>query len=348
MKAAIFVGPGHLELREIETPHAAEGELVLRVGANTVCGTDGRILRGEKSKGIDRGVVLGHEVSGYVTEIGKGVTGFAEGDLVGLVPTIPCLRCYYCQHGMEHLCTDSLIVGYRVNGGLADFIKIPREAVDRKCVFKAAEHLTAAEVSLAEPLGCVLNGASQYQTKIGDVVLILGAGPIGLLHAQLNKQMGASKVIVSDPSAGRREIATSLGATHTVDPTQTDLSAFVSELTDGLGADVVVICIGHGALVNQAFGLARKGGAVNAFAGFSKDSLASVDPNLIHYGELKVTGASNASRANHKKALRLIGEGIVDVKSLHTHTFALDDVIEAIEFAQKGDGIKVAVVPEEN
>ncbi len=346
MKAAIFVGPGELELREIDTPHAEHGELVLKIGANTVCGTDGRILRGEKSKGIDRGVVLGHEISGYVTEVGAGVDGFVEGDLVGAVPTIPCLSCYYCQHGMEHLCTDSRIIGYQVNGGLAEYIKIPREALERGCAFTAAGHLTPAEVSLAEPLGCVLNGASQYRTKIGDTVLILGAGPIGLLHAQLNRQMGASKVIVSDPSASRRAVATSLGATHTVDPSQTDLSDYVREQTDGLGVDVVVICIGFGALVNQAFELVRKGGAVNAFAGFSKGSLASIDPNLIHYGELKVTGASNASRASHKKALRLIGEGLIDVKSLHTHTFALDDVIEGIEFAQKGDGIKVAIVPE--
>ncbi len=346
MKAAIFVGPGDLQLREIERPRAAEGELVLRVGANTVCGTDGRILRGEKSKGIDRGVVLGHEISGYVTEVGKGVVGFAEGDLVGAVPTIACLRCYYCQHGMEHLCTDSRIIGYQVNGGLAEYIKLPRTAVERRCVFHAASHLTPAEVSLAEPLGCVLNGASQYQTKVGDVVLIMGAGPIGLLHTQVNRLLGASKVIVSDPSAGRRAVAAALGATHTIDPTAADLGSYVRELTDGLGADVVVICIGLGALVNQAFELARKGGAVNAFAGFSKGALANIDPNLIHYGELKVTGASNASRASHKKALRLIGEGLIDVKSLHTHTFALDDVIEGIEFAQTGGGIKVAIVPE--
>lgn len=346
MKAAIFVGPGQLELQEIPDPHAGPGEVVIKVGANTVCGTDGRILRGEKSKGIDQGVVLGHEFAGYVTEVGSGVEGFAEGELIGGVPTIPCLRCYYCQHGKEHLCTDAMIIGYRVNGGLAEYMKFPREAIERRTVFHAAEGLTPAEVALAEPLGCVLNGASQYQTQVGDTVVIIGAGPIGLLHAQVNRLFGASQIIVSDPSEPRRQIAEQFGATHTVDPTATDLDGFVRDLTDGLGAHVVVVCIGHPGLVQQGFEIARKGGAVNAFAGFSKTSLAEVDPNLIHYGELRVTGASNASRASHKRALRLIGEGKIDVKSLHTHTFALDDVVEGIEFAQTGKGIKVAVSPD--
>lgn len=346
MKAAIFVGPGELELQEIPDPHAGPGEVVIRVGANTVCGTDGRILRGEKSKGIDRGIVLGHEFSGYVTEVGEGVEDFHEGELIGGVPTVPCLRCYYCQHGKEHLCTDSRIIGYRINGGLAEYMKFPREAIERRCVFHAAAHLSPAEVSLAEPLGCVLNGATQYQTQVGDTVLIIGAGPIGLLHTQVNRLLGASQIIVSDPSAPRREVAKQFGATHTVDPTATDLEEYVRDLTDGLGAHVVVICIGHPGLVQQAMQVVRKSGAVNAFAGFSKASLAEVDPNLIHYGELRITGASNASRASHKKALRLIGEGKIDVKSLHTHTFALDDVVEGIEFAQTGQGIKIAISPD--
>lgn len=345
MKAAIFAGPGKLELRDIEKPTANRGELVLKVGANTVCGTDGRILRGEKSAGIDVGVVLGHEISGYVEEIGAGVEGFEVGDLVGILPTIPCLECYYCARGAEHLCIDSDIFGYRVNGGLAEYVLIPESAMKRGGVFKAAPHLTPAEVALAEPLGCVLNGADNYKTEVGDTVLIQGAGPIGLLHTQLNRLLGAEKVVVSDPSDSRREIAESMGATHTINPLEQDLTEFVKDLTDGRGADVVVICIGRGELINQACQAARKGARVNAFAGFSKEALAEIDPNLIHYGELVVTGASNAGRASHEKALALIGAGLIDVKALHTHTFPLDDVVEGIEFAQTGEGIKVAIVP---
>lgn len=346
MKAAVFAGPGKLELRDIDRPVAGEGEIVLKVGANTVCGTDGRILRGEKSKGIDVGVVLGHEIAGYVSEVGAGVEGFEIGDLVGVLPTVPCLACFYCVRGSEHLCTDSKIFGYRINGGLAEYVLIPREAMERGGVYRAAPHLTPAEVALAEPLGCVLNGADNYRTEVGDTVLIQGAGPIGLLHAQVNRLLGAEKVIVSDPSESRRAVAESMGATHTVNPLEQDLTEFVQGLTEGRGADVVIICIGHGELVNQALQAARKGGRVNAFAGFSKDALAEIDPNLVHYGELIVTGASNAGRASHEKALQLIGAGLIDVKSLHTHTLSLDDVVAGIEFAQSGEGIKVAIIPD--
>ena len=177
-------------------------------------------------------------------------------------------------------------------------------------------------------------------------MVVIGAGPIGLLHTQVNRLYGASQVIVSDPAGERRALAEKLGATHTVDPTAQDLGEFVRGLTDGRGADVAVICIGHNALVQQAFQIVRKRGRVNAFAGFPKGALSNVDPNLIHYGELVVTGASNSGRASHEKALRLISEGAIDVKSLHTHTFELDDVVEGIEFAVSGSGVKVAIVPE--
>lgn len=345
MKAAVFAGPGKLELRDIEKPVAGPGELVLKVGANTVCGTDGRILRGEKSAGIDIGVVLGHEIAGYVDDIGDGVEGFNHGDLVGVLPTVPCLECFYCVRGSEHLCTNSQIFGYRINGGLAEYVRIPAEAMTRGGIFRAAPHLTPAEVALAEPLGCVLNGADNYRTEVGDTVLIQGAGPIGLLHAQVNRLLGAHQIIVSDPSPERRAVAESMGATHTINPLEVEPAEAVRELTEGRGADVVIICIGRGELVNQALAAARKGGRVNAFAGFSKGSLAEFDPNLIHYGELVVTGASNAGRASHEKALQLIGAGHIDVASLHTHTFTLDDVVAGIEFAQSGEGIKVAIVP---
>ena len=345
MKAAVFTGPGQLELRDVPTPHAGEGELVLKVGSNTVCGTDARILRGEKSAGVRPGVILGHEISGYVTEIGRGVEGFAEGDLVGINPTVSCGVCYYCRAGFEHLCSKAELFGYAIDGGLAEYVLIPREAIARRAAYKAAAHLTPAEVSLAEPLGCVINGASNYRTKPGDTVLIIGAGPIGLLHTMLNRHYGASQVIVSNPGDDRRLIAEELGATHSVDPMKTDLIEYVRSLTDGRGADVVVVCIGRNELFQQALECARPKGHVNAFAGFAKGSTSSVDPNLIHYGELVVTGGSNTSRANYEKALRFIGEGAVNVKALHTHTYKLDDVIEAIEFVQSAEGLKIAVEP---
>ena len=346
MRAAVFVGPGQLELQEIPTPTAGEGELLLKVGTNTVCGTDLRIMRGEKTAGIRLGAVLGHEIGGYVTEVGAGVEGFAEGDLVAVNPTVPCLRCWYCQRGAEHLCLDASLFGYAIDGGLAEYIKIPAEAMTRGGIYRCADHLTPVEASLSEPLGCVLNGAHQYQPHPGDTVLVVGAGPIGLLHTQVTRLFGATQVIVSDPSASRRQLARTLGATHDVDPTATDLTEYVRDLTDGRGADVVVIAIGAPPLVQDALAAARKGGHVNFFAGFPKGVMAEMDPNLVHYGELVVTGGSNARRHNQADALDLIAAGAIDVKALHTPTYNLDDVADGIAFVASGEGVKVAISPE--
>lgn len=345
MKAAIFKGPGNLQIEEVPTPVAGPGEMVLKVGANTVCGTDGRIMRGEKTAGVRIGVVLGHEISGYVSEVGAGVENFAEGDLVGVMPTVPCGKCFYCVQGCENLCQDVELFGYGFDGGLAEYIKIPRAAMERGGIFKASKQLDPVEVALAEPLGCVLNGAELYQPRVGDTVVVIGCGPIGLLHIQFCLHAGASQVIVSDLSESRREIAKKFGAAVAVDPSQQDLQEVVREHTDGIGADIAVVCIGHPALLNDALGIVRKRGTVSAFAGFSKEALAQVDPNLIHYGELKVTGASNASRKSHQQALQLIAAGAIDVKSLHTGTYVLDDVKEGIANATSGHGIKTAIVP---
>lgn len=346
MKAAVFAGPGDLQLKDLPDPEAGRDGLVLKVGANTVCGTDGRILRGEKSAGIDIGVVLGHEIAGNVVEVGSEVEGFAEGDLVGLLPTVPCGRCFYCARGSENLCQDAKLFGYAIDGGLAEYIRVPGEALQRGGVYRADKQLTAVEVALTEPLGCVINGANNYQPHFGDTVVIMGAGPIGLLHAQVCRYAGAAQIIVSDISPSRLEMAERFGATTIVDASRDDLVEKVKQLTDGRGADVVVVCIGHPGLVNDALRCARKRGHINAFAGFSKTDLASIDPNLIHYGELIVTGASNAGRANQADALRLIEAGAIDVKSLHTDTFTLADVRQGIEYAASGQGIKVAIVPQ--
>lgn len=345
MKAAVFHGPEKLVLEDVPDPTPGPGDLVLRTGANTVCGTDLRILHGQKTAGVVPGVVLGHEIAGYVEAIGDQVTGFSEGDLVSVIPTVPCGQCYYCRRGLDHLCIDAHLFGYDLNGGLADHVLIPEAAIRRGGVAVANPSLSPAEVALAEPLSCVLNGLSHYKPHVGDTALIIGAGPIGLLHLQAVRAAGASQVIVSDPTEARRRTALQLGATDVVDPSQDDLETFVRDHTEGVGADLVVICIGAGPLINEALHCARKQAHVSLFAGFPKGRTAEIDPNLIHYGELTVVGASNSGRAKQDLALRLIGSHAIDTAALVTDTYTLDHVVEAIEYSASGHGIKVAVTP---
>ena len=347
MIAAIFNGPDEIEVKEIETPEAGAGEVLVEVGANTLCGTDVRILRGEKTTGIYPPSILGHEFAGRVAAVGEGVEGYDIGVPVAMYPTIPCLRCFYCKRDMENVCLNWKAMGYEVDGGLSQYVRIPADAVEAGCLFVAHEDVPPEQLALAEPLSCCVHGQRLSRVGLDDTVLIMGAGPIGLFHVQLSLLAGARTVIVSEPSESRQRFARDLDArVVTVDPTSEDLPGVVAEHTDGLGADVVLICIGMPPLVNQAFELARKGGRINVFAGLANDGWAEVAANLIHYNQLEVTGVTGARRLDYEVALRLVESGRVDVSDMVTHRFPLQDAVEAVETSARGEGIKVAVIPE--
>lgn len=346
MLAAVLRGPHNLEVTEVPTPVPQAGEVLLKVGSNTVCGTDLRILRGEKTAGVRPNVVLGHEIAGTIEAVGEAVTGYNVGDSAVVSPTITCGNCYFCIRDLEQFCTNSTdIFGYNLDGGLAEYCLIPANVVARRHLITAKPGIPATALSVSEPLSCVLNAASNYKAKVGDSVLIIGAGPIGLLHMIVCRLAGATNIIVSDPSEQRRASAIDMGADATVDPLNQDLASVVSEDTDGLGADVTVICIGRPELVSQAISLTKKGGTVCAFAGFPKGCEATIDPNAIHYGQVSVIGASNAKRCNTEEALRLIEGGYIPTDVIVSHKFPLEKAAEAIEFSGSGDGIKIAVTP---
>ena len=345
MIAAVFNGPNDMEVKEIETPKVGPGEVLVEVGANTVCGTDVRILRGEKTKGIYPPSILGHEFAGRVVALGEGVEGYEVGSTVAASPIIPCRRCFCCKHGMENICLNLKAMGYEVDGGLSQYVRVPSDAVAAGCLFAAREDVPLEHLALTEPLSCCVHGQHLSRVGLDDTVLIMGAGPIGLFHLQLARVAGARTVIVSEPSEERQSFARDLGADIAVDPTSEDLAQVVAEHTDGRGADVIIICIGMPGLVNDAFELARLGGRINVFAGLANKGWAEVAANLIHYNQLEVTGVTGARRSDYEVALRLIESGRVDVSDMVTHHFPLEDAAEAIETSAGGEGIKVAVMP---
>ena len=356
MLAAVFRGPGELEVAEVETPRIRPDEVLVKVGANTVCGTDVRILRGEKTGGIDRNVVLGHEMAGHVAEVGRDVEGYEVGAPVAMAPVIPCRRCFFCRRDMENMCPNARVVGYVVDGGLGEYMRVPALALETGNLFVAQKDLPSEQLALTEPLSCVISGHRNIRVGVDDTVLILGSGPIGLLHLQVSLLSGARTVVVSDPSFSRRAVAGDLGAHVTVDPNNEDLAEVVAEHMDGLGVDVAIICIGIPALVNDAFRMTRKGGRVNVFAGLAglagRAGWSEVEANLIHYNELVVTGASNSRRADYEVAMRLIESGRVRVESMVTHRFPLEEAIEAIDkvrergrYKGRGDAVKMNGTP---
>ena len=205
--------------------------------------------------------------------------------------------------------------------------------------------LPATTLALAEPVSCCLNGARQVAVAPGETVVVLGAGPIGLLHIALARLAGATIFATGRP--GRLEAALSLGATEAFDLTGDALTREIMQRTGGRGADVVIVAVGDLSLVNQALELAAFGGRVNYFAGFPKGSAATMDPNLIHYRELLVSGGSNARRADVARAVGLLSSGALDVGSMVTHQFPLSELDEAMAAVRQRRGLKVAVVPDE-
>jgi L-iditol 2-dehydrogenase len=345
MIAAVFNGPGALEVKEVETPVIGSDEVLVKVGANTVCGTDVRVVRGEKTTGITPPAIIGHEMAGHVAEVGRNVRGFEVGAPVTITPMIPCLKCFYCKRDMENVCENVRAVGYQIPGSLSEYMKIPADAIGAGCLFVAGKDLPSERLALAEPLSCCIYGQRRSPVGLDDTVLILGAGPIGLFHLQLALLAGARTVIVSQRSERRRRLASEFGAHVAVDPMSEDLTEVVAEYTKGLGADVVIVCIGVPQLVNDAFRLARKGGRVNVFAGLAGKGWAEVEANLIHYNELQVTGQTGTRRSDFETALELIESGRVDAHKMITHRFPLWDAAEAVETVSGGEGIKVAVMP---
>ncbi|MBV9712946.1 MAG: alcohol dehydrogenase catalytic domain-containing protein [Ktedonobacteraceae bacterium] len=347
MLAAVFQKPGQMEIMEVDRPEIGPNEVLVKVGANTICGTDVRIFRGEKTKGIPLPTILGHEVAGHVQEVGRNVSGYEVGAPVVMAPVIACHRCFYCQNGMENVCLNQKIIGYDVQGGLSEYMRIPAEAVAAGNLFIAQKEVPSEYLALAEPLACCVNGHHRSRIRLNSTVLIMGSGPIGLLHLQLSLLAGARTVIVSEPSAFRRAVATSFGAHITVNPTSEDLASIVSEATGGLGVDSVIICIGIPRLVNDALNLARQGGCINLFAGLAAKGWAEVEANLIHYKELEVTGSANSRRADYQTALQLIESGRIKVEAMVTDRFSLRSTQNALDKAASGDGIKIAIMPAE-
>ena len=345
MLGAVLSQVDHLRVQDVPTPSPGPGEVLLRVGANTLCGTDVRIRSGAKTQAVGLPVVMGHEVAGHIAEVGPGVEGYEVGAPAALMPGIPCRRCWECTHDLENACDLLRIVGYSIDGGLAEYLLVPAESVEAGCLFTVEEDLPSEALALTEPLACAVTGHRSAPVDVGDTVLVMGAGPIGLLHLQLSQLSGARSVVVSQPGRERRAHAERFGATLTVDPTTEDLAEVVREETGGIGVDLVIICAGAVELVNEALGLCRTGGRVNIFAGLPGRGDSEIHGNIVHYRQVSLTGSSNTRRRDYKTALGLIVSGRIDTASLVTHRYPLSEIDAAFDSVIAGDGLKVAVQP---
>ena len=346
MLAASLRSPGALTLEKRPIPALGPQDALLAVEATTLCGTDLRIATGQKTNGVTPGVVLGHEIAARVWRIGDeltaGVDVPAPGTQVGLAPEIACGHCDACVSGRSNVCARMRLFGTGVDGGLADFILVPQEALG--CITPVARKITPPLLALAEPLSCCLRATRRLPIGPDSRVLVLGTGPIGLIHCALAAAAGAS--VMACGRAARLEPARTMGAETTTTSQGDDLVANVQEWTGGVGADVVIIAVGDPGLVPVAIQCARIGGHVSFFAGFPAGATAQVDPNLVHYRELTLSGSANATLDDYASAVDMLSTGSIDLSQLLTHEFALSDVSSALDAVRTRAGLKIAVRPD--
>ncbi|HEY7268219.1 MAG TPA: alcohol dehydrogenase catalytic domain-containing protein, partial [Dehalococcoidia bacterium] len=321
MKACVFNGPRDLSVVEMPVPEPRPGEIILRTAAAGLCASDVRVYRGEKY--ARQGVVPGHEISGIVAGLGDGVSSFKAGQRVALCPIVACGTCEFCRVGKRNRCVNRVTLGYDENGGLAEFVRAPEPIVRLGHVFELPEGLGLDRASLLEPTACVLNSLELMNVGAGTTLLLIGAGPMGLLHLVLARRLGAV-VIASEPDEGRRSWARKLGAIETIDPTSEDLGKRVKELTDGAGADTAIVTAGIGPAAAAALGSVRRQGLIGLFAGFPPETIVNLDPNIIHYNEIILTGSQNATIDQYRRTLELLPT-LPDLRQIVSHSFNIDD-----------------------
>ena len=337
MKASRFLGNKTFAVTDLPTPHAGPGELVLRNQVCGVCGTDVHIYHGEPgSADVNPPVVLGHEYSGEVVEVGEGVTGFAVGDHVTVDPNIYCGHCAYCQNGKKQLCPSMEAIGVTRDGGFAQYSRIPAAQA-----FKLEPTVPWEAAAMAEPLACCLHGIDLAGIQVGDKVCVVGGGAIGLLMVQLAKLSGASQIVLSEPNEKRRQVGLQLGANAPIDPTRPDAQEAFAQVLDG-GANVVIECVGNVPAVKSAFQFAGKGATVLLFSVPKVDATFDLPLFDVYKKELTIKG-SFVNPDTHARAVALINSGKVDFDPIITHRFTLDQLPEAIAMQMSDASIKVVV-----
>jgi len=329
-------------VEDVPDPRPGPGEALLRVSAAVICYSDIRVYRGEKK--ARKGVIPGHEIAGVIEAVGEGVEGLRPGERVVVCPVLACGHCEFCAQGKRNRCPQRRTLGYEDDGGLAELMLIPRSLLALGHVLSVPPGLSLDLAALTEPLAGVLNSLETCRLRAGDSLLIVGAGPMGLMHLLLARLMGAVHLTVSEPDPERRSRARELGATRVIDPAREETPAVAMAVTGGRGFDAAVVTAGLPTVLGDTLASVRRQGVVSFFGGFPPGTSIPLDPNVIHYGEIILTGSQNATTDQYRRALRLVPR-LPALSALLTHRFPLAEAPRAYESRLAREGLKSVVLP---
>lgn len=346
MKAAVYRGVNDVRVETVPTPSVGAGELLVKIHTCGICGTDlKKIATGSHSAPR----VFGHEMSGTVVQAGEGVADFRAGDRVMVFHHIPCGECYYCRFKVFAQCPVYKKVGATAGfepsgGGFAEYIRV-MDWIVRRGVVKLPDHVSFEQASFIEPVNTCLKAVQSLRLVRGETVLVMGQGPIGIILAALCLRAGA-RVITSDLYPQRLKIAKSFGITETLDASRANVVDFAKSLTDGRGADAVIVAVGGNALIRPAMDAVRPGGRVMLFAQTQR-SEAVIDPAAICMDEKTLMGSYSASVDIQDETVDFVFNGGVDLAGLISHRFPLAQAVEAIRLAAnpQPDSMKIVLQP---
>ncbi|HEY5467029.1 MAG TPA: alcohol dehydrogenase catalytic domain-containing protein [Clostridia bacterium] len=346
MLAGRLFGQEDLRIVSMPIPETGEQELLIRVKAAAVCGTDLRMIKqGVAGMSESHPLTLGHEFSGIIERVGPATGGtYQVGQRVAVAPNFGCGTCDFCVSGQGHMCPDYQAFGINLDGAFAEFVRVPAKAVLQGNVTPIADNVPFAVAALNEPLSCVYNGFERNHVRQGDTVLIIGAGAIGIMHAMLARMAGAAKVVINDLSDQRLEIV------HAIDPGiltvngQADLAEYTRMTTVGKGFDVIVTAAPVPQIQQDSLKLAAVNGRICFFGGLPRDRENVVlNTNLIHYKQLIVSGTTRANLRQYRQTLDFIAAGLVQVDRLITNRGDISMLPDFIKEARLANGLKYVV-----
>lgn len=329
MKSAVFYGKHDLRVEERALPSVGEQDILIRVMACGICGTDVHIYEGDKGAAdCTPNTVLGHEFSGVIEQVGAKVDGLKAGDRVCVDPNDMCGKCDYCREGIGHFCENMIGYGTTTDGGFSQYAVVPA-----KQAYRLSDGVTFGQGAMAEPLACCLHGIDLCEIRPGAAVAVIGGGMIGQLMLQLAKLYGAHKVILIEPVAGKREMAKTLGADLCIDPMNEDVKAVIAE-AGFKRLDAVIECAGVPSAIEQAIDIAGKRSVVMMFGLTKPDATIALKPFEIFQKEV-VLKASFINPYTHNRAVALINSGRINVDAMVYDTCSLEALPEILSSPEK-------------
>ncbi len=337
MLQAVMVEPGKIEFHEVEKPVPAENEVLIAIQRIGVCGSDIHVYHG-KHPYTSYPVVQGHEVSGIVAGVGKGVQDFMPGDKVVFMPQVTCGQCYPCQHGMEHICESLKVMGFQTGGAAQEYFP-----VDARKALKLPNGVSLDEGAMVEPVSVAVHALRRGGFVPGMKVLVLGAGTIGNLVAQVARAQGASKVLVTDIQDYKLEKARECGLTG-INTSRENLPHTIDEVFGKEKADLILECVGVQPTITQAIQVARKGTTIVVVGVFAEKPV--VDLGLVQDRELSLVGTLMYQRPDYEKAIELIASHVLTLQPLITHRFPFRDYLKAYQAIEESQGHYMKVMIE--